>query len=76
MANCETRFAICVYKLEDRCLDKLCKTCGRLIVASHYMHCFHVCDQIVMDIYTERTRNNNWDDMETCDSKVFLNLED
>ena len=40
------------------------------------MHRFHIRDQVIIEAYMDRVRNNDWDDEENRDDKEFLKLEE
>ena len=75
-ADCETLFSMSGYKSEARRLNSLCRTYERLVIASHRMHRFHIRDQVIIDAYMDRVRNNDWDDEENRDDEEFLKLEE
>ena len=51
-------------------------TYKRLVIASHRMHRFHMCDKVIIKEYLKRYRNNVWDEEACRDDKEFLKVEE
>ena len=75
-ADCETLFSMSGYKSDPRRLNALIQTYERLVIASHRMHRFHIRDQVIIEEYLKRVRNDDWDDHESRDDEEFLKLEE
>ena len=63
------------YKSDARRTKALVQTYERLVLASHRMHRFHICDKVIIDTYLERLRGNSWDERECRDDEEFLKFE-
>ena len=51
-------------------------TYEHLVIASHRMHRFHICDKVIMKEYLKRYKNNDWDEEECRDDEEFLKIEE
>ena len=74
-ADCETLFSMSGYKSEARRNNALIRTYERLVIASHRMHRFHICDKVIIEAYLKRIREKSWDDQECRDDEEFLKFE-
>ena len=64
------------YKLDPRRMMTLIWTYERLVIASHRMHRFHMCDNVIIEKYLKRYRNNIWVEEDCRDDDEFLKIEE